>query len=47
MKVPLIVTIGGIGSWSERVLPLTVTFREERSGAMLVKKLSFILPEMQ
>jgi cytochrome c oxidase accessory protein FixG len=47
MKVPLIVTIGGLGSWSERVLPLTVTFREERSGVMLVKKISFILPEMQ
>jgi cytochrome c oxidase accessory protein FixG len=47
MKVPLIVTIGGLGSRSERVLPLTVTIREDRSGATLVKKLSFILPEMQ
>jgi cytochrome c oxidase accessory protein FixG len=47
MKVPLIVTIGGLGSRSERILPLAVTIREDRSGAMLVKKISFILPETQ
>jgi cytochrome c oxidase accessory protein FixG len=47
MKVPLIVTISGLGSRSERVLPLTVTIRDDRSEVMIVKKISFILPEIQ
>jgi polyferredoxin len=47
MKIPLIITLEGAASRSERIVPLTVTIREDRSGAMLVKKISFMLPETQ
>ncbi|MHB8845227.1 MAG: FixG Ig-like domain-containing protein, partial [Nitrospirota bacterium] len=47
LKVPLVVTINGLGPGAGRIQPLTVTFRDDRSGITLVKKVSFIIPEMK
>lgn len=47
LKAPLVVTIGGPGPGAERIHPLTVTIRDDRSGTTLVKKVSFIMPEMK